>query len=138
MKISLSSTPDIVELDGVQCRIWVGKSEKGTKVVAYVHRLACETDAEAEELERDLIPKASPGGAGGVVIHMDTFLSDIISASHLFQRLRKLSMDLESTPGIRIEIAQPYFECPACHARSHNPNDIENFYCGRCHQFKEL
>jgi len=29
------------------------------------------------------------------------------------------------------------FECPKCHAVSHNPNDATNCYCGRCHQFVE-
>ncbi len=26
------------------------------------------------------------------------------------------------------------FECPKCHSVSHNPNDLVNFYCGRCKQ----
>jgi hypothetical protein len=29
------------------------------------------------------------------------------------------------------------FECPKCHAVSHNPNDAREMYCGRCHQFVE-
>ena len=32
---------------------------------------------------------------------------------------------------------RPSFDCPKCHARSFNPNDIANLYCGRCHQFVE-
>ena len=28
------------------------------------------------------------------------------------------------------------FKCPDCFMVSHNPNDIENSYCGNCHQFK--
>jgi hypothetical protein len=27
------------------------------------------------------------------------------------------------------------FECPKCRIVSHNPNDVANLYCGRCHQF---
>lgn len=27
------------------------------------------------------------------------------------------------------------FECPKCHFVSHNPNDLANWYCVRCHQF---
>jgi hypothetical protein len=27
----------------------------------------------------------------------------------------------------------PAFTCPCCGAVSHNPNDIEQHYCGRCH-----
>lgn len=31
----------------------------------------------------------------------------------------------------------PSYTCPRCGARSANPNDIANRYCGRCHQFEE-
>ena len=27
---------------------------------------------------------------------------------------------------------QPYFRCPVCSARSYNPNDLREGYCGRC------
>jgi predicted RNA-binding Zn-ribbon protein involved in translation (DUF1610 family) len=29
------------------------------------------------------------------------------------------------------------FVCPRCGAESHNPNDIVNRYCGRCHRFTD-
>ena len=28
------------------------------------------------------------------------------------------------------------FVCPDCGAVSHHPKDVENAYCGRCHEFK--
>ncbi len=31
----------------------------------------------------------------------------------------------------------PSFTCPRCGAVSHNPNDIRERYCGRCHVFAE-
>ena len=31
----------------------------------------------------------------------------------------------------------PSFVCPRCGAKSFNPNDIAQHYCGRCHQFVE-
>lgn len=31
--------------------------------------------------------------------------------------------------------ARDSFECPKCQSVSYNPNDIANWYCGRCHQF---
>lgn len=31
--------------------------------------------------------------------------------------------------------APAYFVCPACDARSANPDDLANGYCGRCHRF---
>lgn len=30
---------------------------------------------------------------------------------------------------------QPSFVCPQCRARSFHPQDVENGYCGRCHDF---
>ena len=27
-----------------------------------------------------------------------------------------------------------YIQCPACGAKSYNPADIENGYCGKCHK----
>jgi len=30
---------------------------------------------------------------------------------------------------------QPSYVCPRCGARSYNPNDIREGYCGRCHDW---
>lgn len=32
-------------------------------------------------------------------------------------------------------MARAHFTCPRCFARSWNPNDIAERYCGRCHSF---
>ncbi|EKO3439456.1 hypothetical protein NTE19_003348 [Vibrio fluvialis] len=29
----------------------------------------------------------------------------------------------------------PHFECPKCHKKSYNQNDIEKGYCGNCNEF---
>lgn len=34
--------------------------------------------------------------------------------------------------------APPSYVCPKCRARSYNPNDIANRYCGRCHTFEDV
>ena len=31
-----------------------------------------------------------------------------------------------------------YIRCLVCGAVSHNPNDVEQLYCGRCHEFHEV
>lgn len=41
--------------------------------------------------------------------------------------------DLEWASGER-----PSFTCPRCGAKSFNPNDIRERYCGRCHVSREL
>jgi hypothetical protein len=38
-------------------------------------------------------------------------------------------------PPDSIRPSEPVFECPNCGARSYNPNDIRERYCGRCHEF---
>jgi hypothetical protein len=40
MKITLESTDDIALLNGVQCRVWVGETQGGKRIMAYVHRIA--------------------------------------------------------------------------------------------------
>jgi ribosomal protein S27AE len=32
---------------------------------------------------------------------------------------------------------QPYIVCPRCGMVSHNPNDVEQRYCGNCHAFHD-
>jgi hypothetical protein len=33
--------------------------------------------------------------------------------------------------------SQPSIVCPKCGMRSHNPNDVEQRYCGNCHAFHD-
>lgn len=44
---------------------------------------------------------------------------------------------LKAMAGIELD-EQPSIECPQCHKRSYNPNDIERKYCVYCHQFHEF
>lgn len=32
---------------------------------------------------------------------------------------------------------QPYIVCPKCGRTSHNPNDVQERYCGACHAFHD-
>ena len=36
-----------------------------------------------------------------------------------------------------LDPAVPSIVCPVCGKRSHNPNDVENRYCGHCHKFHD-
>lgn len=57
MKITLTPTDRIVAIDGeVACRIWVGTTETGTRVFAYIRALAvpeheCKDEEMAELIE---------------------------------------------------------------------------------------
>lgn len=58
MKITLESTSEVgkLEVDGVMvpARIWVGSTESGIPVVAFITRLGVPPGCDATELEREL------------------------------------------------------------------------------------
>jgi hypothetical protein len=60
MKIEIESTTKIVTLNGVPARIWEGKTANGTPVHCYVTRIAVSGDADASELERELLEQRPP------------------------------------------------------------------------------
>lgn len=54
MKVSITSTDQIVNVAGVECRLWDGKIEGGGPCAVFVHRIA----SACEHLE--LLPQAPP------------------------------------------------------------------------------
>jgi hypothetical protein len=64
MKITITSTTKIVELDGVPARVWEGHTEGGVALHCYITRLAVDKGAAAqeqlEEFEKDLQEHAPP------------------------------------------------------------------------------
>jgi len=60
MKIMLESTSEITEVNGVQCRVWRGATEKGSPCVAMIALIGVpatdsEPNAAIEEFARDLV-----------------------------------------------------------------------------------
>jgi hypothetical protein len=60
MKIILESTTKIVELNGVQGRIWEGTTESGIPVHAYITRIAVEEGQDHSQFERELQEHRAP------------------------------------------------------------------------------
>jgi len=60
MKIELTQTSQITKLNGIPARIWEGKTEKGTAIVAFITRVAVSKDQDASELEKELIESEMP------------------------------------------------------------------------------
>lgn len=64
MKITITSTTRIVELNGVPARIWEGHTEGGVAVYCYITRIAVDrgaaTQEQLKEFERDLQEHAPP------------------------------------------------------------------------------
>lgn len=60
MKITLESTSQIVQFNGINCRVWEGKSESGARLTAFVVRIAVDPEDDASELERELRVQRAP------------------------------------------------------------------------------
>lgn len=74
MRLTIESTPALVEIDGVPCRVWKGTAETGEAVCVYVHRIGVPANSLiVEVLDRELqevrspaeTRLASPGQEGG-------------------------------------------------------------------------
>lgn len=60
MKLTLTSTSQIVEMNGVHCRVWQGSTESGVEVFAFIARVAIDDKADGEQFERELIEQPAP------------------------------------------------------------------------------
>ena len=60
MKITIESTTEVVELNGIQCRVWEGETAAGVKVQVLVPRIAVHKTEDASEFERELQEKLAP------------------------------------------------------------------------------
>lgn len=55
MKIELSSTNQIVLLNGVRTRRWVGLTENGNPIEVYSYQISSDTDKGIEECRKSLV-----------------------------------------------------------------------------------
>ncbi len=60
MKITIESTSEIVIASGVECRLWEGVSEGGTKVQCLIVRIAADKDADLSQFEAELQEQRPP------------------------------------------------------------------------------
>jgi hypothetical protein len=60
MKITITPTRSIVDLNGVPCRIWTGKTERGIPVTLYVTRVQVDRDLAQDEFLRELVETEPP------------------------------------------------------------------------------
>jgi len=60
MRLTLESTPQIILYDGVPTRVWVGKTESGVRVTAFITSVAVESGQDASEFERELREHGAP------------------------------------------------------------------------------
>lgn len=60
MEIILRQTTKIVELNGIQARIWEGHTASGITVHAYITRIAVADSERQEEFEAELTAMRAP------------------------------------------------------------------------------
>lgn len=60
MKVTLESTTQIVEVNGLPARVWEGTTAAGVKIHALITRVAIHKGEDATEFERELQEHTPP------------------------------------------------------------------------------
>jgi hypothetical protein len=60
MKLTIESTTKIVTANGIQCRVWEGKTESGVEVSCLIPRIAVKDGQDTEQFESELQEMAPP------------------------------------------------------------------------------
>ena len=59
MKITIESTTKIVTLNGIECRIWEGETERGVKIHCFIPLIAVR-DQDISQFEQELLEQPAP------------------------------------------------------------------------------
>ena len=65
MKITIESTTQIVTANGVDCRIWEGKTEAGVEVICLITRIAAKKGQDLSQFDAELAEKRQPSREAG-------------------------------------------------------------------------
>ncbi len=60
MTMTVSSTTKIVELNGIDCRIWEGSTSSGVKIHCFIPRVAVAEGEDITQFEAELQEQATP------------------------------------------------------------------------------
>jgi len=60
MRIVLESTGQIVEINGIACRVWEGRTGSGVKLTAFITRVAVDRAHDSSQFERELTETTQP------------------------------------------------------------------------------
>ena len=63
MKICIESTTKIVKLNGIDCRVWEGHTERGIPIHCFIPRIAVHKDEDASQFEAELEQQRAPSEA---------------------------------------------------------------------------
>lgn len=60
MKLTIESTSQLVQVNGVPARVWEGTSERGIRVICFVTRVVVDREDDAREFEAELQEHRAP------------------------------------------------------------------------------
>ena len=61
MKLQITATEKITDIEGVPVRVWEGVAERGIPCVVFVHRIAVHKDHDASQFDAELREQLPPG-----------------------------------------------------------------------------
>jgi len=60
MKITIESTTKIVNVNGIDCRVWEGHTERGIPIHCFIPRIGVRKDQDASQFEAELVECKPP------------------------------------------------------------------------------
>lgn len=60
MKITIESTTKIVNANGIDCRVWEGRTERGVEITCLIPRIAVKNGQDASQFEVELQEQRAP------------------------------------------------------------------------------
>lgn len=60
MKITIESTTKIVNANGIDCRVWEGKTEHGVEITCLIPRIAVKDGQDSTQFEAELQEQRPP------------------------------------------------------------------------------
>ena len=60
MQLQIEATEHIVEIEGVQCRLWEGTTVNGVPCKVFIHRIAVANDDDQSQFDEELREMPAP------------------------------------------------------------------------------
>jgi hypothetical protein len=60
MKITIESTTKVVTLNGVECRVWEGQTERGVPIHCFIPRISVNEGLDTDQFEAELQEQRKP------------------------------------------------------------------------------
>lgn len=60
MKVTIESTTKIVNANGIDCRVWEGKTERGIEITCLIPRIAVRNGQDVSQFETELQEQRPP------------------------------------------------------------------------------